>query len=150
MTGLRNGPELRLEAKRIEGQLQAIRRKLRQRLEAEFARGELTAPQRMVMGELVRTEGMSLKQLSARVSLAHSTVSGIVDRLEKQGMVEREVHATDRRVTMIRASVAVRQFLKKKMPALTLTPLVQALQRADEKELRTVQRGLDTLEKLLG
>lgn len=134
----------------MEAQLQAIRRKLRQRLEAEFARGELTAPQRMVMGEVVRAEGMSLKELSARVSLAHSTVSGIVDRLEKQGLVERAAHATDGRVTMIRASGAVREFLQKKMPALTLTPLVKALERADEKELRAVRRGLDTLERLLG
>lgn len=141
---------LRAEAKRMEAQLQAIRRKLRQRLEAEFARGELTAPQRMVMGEVVRAEGMSLKELSARVSLAHSTVSGIVDRLEKQGLVERAAHATDGRVTMIRASGAVREFLQKKMPALTLTPLVKALERADEKELRAVRRGLDTLERLLG
>lgn len=133
----------------MEAQLQAIRRKLRQRLEAEFARGELTAPQRMVMGEVVRAEGMSLKELSARVSLAHSTVSGIVDRLEKQGLVERAAHATDGRVTMIRASGAVREFLQKKMPALTLTPLVKALERADEKELRAVRRGLDTLERLL-
>lgn len=134
----------------MEAQLQAIRRKLRQRLEAEFARGELTAPQRMVMAELVRGEGTSLKELSSRVSLAHSTVSGIVDRLEKQGMVERAPHATDGRVTVIRASGAVREFLQKKMPALTLTPLVKALERADEQELRAVRKGLNTLERLLG
>ena len=141
---------LRAEAKRMEAQLQSIRRKLRQRLEAEFARGELTAPQRMVMAELVRGEGMSLKELSGRVSLAHSTVSGIVDRLEKQGLVERAAHASDGRVTLVRASGAVRQFMQKKMPALTLSPLVQALQRADERELRAVRRGLETLERLLG
>ena len=134
----------------MEAQLQAIRRKLRQRLEAEFARGELTAPQRMVMAELVRGEGTSLKELSSRVSLAHSTVSGIVDRLEKQGMVERGPHATDGRVTVIRASGAVRQFLQKKMPELTLSPLVKALERADEQELRAVRKGLNTLERLLG
>jgi len=154
VVGVRSGPELRsnlkVEAKRMEAQLQSIRRKLRQRLEAEFARGELTAPQRMVMGELVRVEGMSLKELSARVSLAHSTVSGIVDRLEKQGLVERGVHATDRRVTVIRASGAVRKFMKSRMPALTLTPLLKALKRANEKELREVRSGLDTLERLLG
>lgn len=141
---------LRQEAKRIEAQLQAIRRKLRQRLEAEFARGQLTAPQRMVMGELVRADGLSLKDLSARVSLAHSTVSGIVDRLQKQGLVERAPQTTDRRVTLIRASAAVRRFLKNKMPALTLTPLLKALESASEKELREVQRGLNTLERLLG
>lgn len=146
---MRSGRELREEAKRIEAQLQAIRRKLRQRLEAEFARGDLTAPQRMVMGELVRTEGMSLKELSARVSLAHSTVSGIVDRLEKQGLAERVKHTTDGRVSVIRASDTVRRFMKSRMPVLALTPLMKAMERASEKEMRMVQQGLDTLEKLL-
>ncbi|HTV03722.1 MAG TPA: MarR family transcriptional regulator [Acidobacteriaceae bacterium] len=142
--------DLKADAKRIEAQLQAIRRKLRQRLEAEFARGELTAPQRMVMEELVRVDGMSLKELSAKVSLAHSTVSGIVDRLEKQGLVEREAHATDGRVTVIRASGAVRKFMKTRMPVLALTPLLKALDSANEKERREIRKGLDTLERLLG
>ena len=34
---------------------------------------------------VVRNDGISLKELSAAVNLAHSTVSGIVDRLEKRG-----------------------------------------------------------------
>jgi DNA-binding MarR family transcriptional regulator len=144
-----NPPQLRQLAGQIETQLQVIRKKLRQRLEAEFARGKLTAPQRLVMAELVRTRGLSLKELSQKVSLAHSTVSGIVDRLEKQGLVARAPHPSDRRVTIIQASPAVRRFLNTRMPQLTLTPLLQALQRASDSELRTIQRGLDTLDKLL-
>jgi DNA-binding MarR family transcriptional regulator len=143
-------PELRAEAQKIEAQIELIRRKLRSRLEAEFGRGGLTAPQRMVMQELVGSEGLSLKALSARVSLAHSTVSGIVERLQKQGLVLRKTLQTDRRVTHIAASAEVRKFLQKRMPELAITPLLRALQHTTEKQRRVIREGLNTLETLLG
>lgn len=136
-------------AQRMEAQMHGIRRKLRQRLEAEFARGAVTGPQRLVMEALITGEGMSLKELSARVSLAHSTVSGIVDRLEGKGLVEREASGTDRRVTRITVSAPVREFMTKRAPELMLHPLLDALRRASETERKAVQKGLDTLEKLL-
>jgi DNA-binding MarR family transcriptional regulator len=94
--------------------------------------------------------GNGLEGLSERVSLAHSTVSGIIDRLEKRGFAERRVLETDRRVTRITASAPVLEFLQKKAPELTLHPLLRALSRASEAERRAVRRGLNTLEKLLG
>jgi DNA-binding MarR family transcriptional regulator len=42
-----------------------------------------------VMQALAEKNGMSLKELGSAVGMAHSTVSGIVDRLEKRGMLER-------------------------------------------------------------
>jgi DNA-binding IclR family transcriptional regulator len=49
-----------------------------------------------------------LKDLSHQVGPAHSTVSEIVDRLEKQGLLERKTHAA----MGIAASKAVRDFLR--------------------------------------
>jgi DNA-binding MarR family transcriptional regulator len=141
--------EIRMLAQRLETQLQAIRRRLRQRLEAEFARGHVTGPQQLVMAALVASNGLSLKQLSEQVSLAHSTVSGIVDRLEKRGMVKRDVLTSDRRVTRIAPSDEVLRFLKTRMPALTLHPLVTALRRASPGERDAIRIGIDTLERLL-
>ena len=150
----RRGDETRLLAQQMEAQLAGIRRRLRQRLEAEFARGaDLTGPQRLVMAALVglgeKTGGMSLKELSEKVGLAHSTVSGIVDRLEARGMVERRASDEDRRVTRVVASAAVRQFMRRRVPELTLSPLVRALRRATAAERTAVQDGLNTLERLL-
>ena len=122
---------------------------MRQRLQAEFARGNLTAPQRLVMSALVRTQGLSLKQLSEAVSLAHSTVSGIVDRLEKQGLLERQTLATDRRITLLVASPPVREFLDTRMPELALHPLLEALRHATPTQRQSITRGLTTLAKLL-
>src|ERR1700730_6708857 len=75
-------------AEAIERDIREIREKLRRPLEAEFARGQLTGPQRGVMQVVFHSNGMSLKELCNRVSLTHSTVSGIVDRLVARGMLE--------------------------------------------------------------
>jgi DNA-binding MarR family transcriptional regulator len=146
-----NGPsaKLRALAQQTERQLNIIQRSMRQRLQAEFARGNLTGPQRLVMSVLVRTQGLSLKQLSEAVSLAHSTVSGIVDRLEKQGLIERQTHPADRRITLLIASPPVREFMETRMPELALHPLLEALRHASPAERRSITRGLNTLAKLL-
>jgi DNA-binding MarR family transcriptional regulator len=140
---------LRALAQQTERQLNIIQRSMRQRLQAEFARGNLTGPQRLVMSVLVRTQGLSLKQLSEAVSLAHSTVSGIVDRLEKQGLIERQTHPTDRRITLLVASPPVREFMETRMPELALHPLLEALRHASPTERQSITQGLNTLAKLL-
>jgi len=146
-----DGPsaELHALAQHTERQLNVIQRSMRQRLQAEFARGNLTGPQRLVMSVLVRTQGLSLKQLSEAVSVAHSTVSGIVDRLEKQGLIERQTLATDRRITLLVASPPVREFLATRMPELALHPLLEALRHATPTQLRAITKGLNTLTQLM-
>jgi len=141
--------ELRELAQQTERQLNIIQRSMRQRLQAEFARGNLTGPQRLVMSVLVRTQGLSLTQLSEAVSLAHSTVSGIVDRLAKQGLIERQTHPTDRRITLLVASPPVREFIDTRMPELALHPLLEALAEASATERRAISQGLNTLSQLL-
>jgi DNA-binding MarR family transcriptional regulator len=126
-----------------------IRQKLREPLETEFARGELTGPQRMVMEALVRSNGLSLKQLSAQVSLAHSTVSGIVDRLQVKGMVVRHRDEADGRATVIAPSAEVRDFLSNRMPQLAISPLTRALREATDSERAIVLRGLRKLRAVM-
>ena len=149
MTQRKKEDALRALAQDLEAPLLGIRRKMRQRLEAASARGEVTGPQRLVMQALVGSQGMSLKDLSAKVSLAHSTVSGIVDRLEKRGFVNRQVLESDHRITQISVSTAVHAFLEKQAPDLTLHPLLNALRRATKAERIVVRQGLETLERLM-
>ena len=136
-------------AQEVDQHLSVIRQKLREPLETEFASGNLTAPQRLVMQALVQSEGLSLKQLSAQVSLAHSTVSGIVDRLQGRGFVVRHRNEADGRATVIVPSAAVRDFLSNRMPELAISPLTRALRGASEGEKATVLRGIRKLRDLI-
>ena len=64
----------------------------------------MTAPQGMLIGILSKEKTLKITELSAKLSLSNSTVSGIVDRLEKQGMVERKRSELDKRVVYVSIS----------------------------------------------
>lgn len=144
-----HGTEISAVASQMESDLGAIRRALRKPLEAEFAKGELTMPQKAVMQAVVSSQGISLKDLSRQVSLAHSTVSGIVDRLEKRGFIERRPDPADGRISCIHASAPVAAFLRDRMPALAAGPLDAALRRISETERTLLAKALGRLRELL-
>ena len=141
--------ELRQLALELEQHLTAIRQQIRRPVEAEFAKGGLTGPQRSVMQVLVQSGGGSLKELTARIGLAHSTVSGIVDRLEKRGLVERQPNLNDRRHTRIVLSREVREFMEKRYPVIAAHPLFTVLRLADATKRKTIVTGIRTLRTLL-
>jgi DNA-binding MarR family transcriptional regulator len=136
-------------AEAIDRDLRTIRERIRRPLEAAIAGGNLTGPQQSVMRALVQSDGMSLKELSAHLGLAHSTVSGIVDRLQARGLVERRASETDRRVTRIVVTRPVRDFVRDTLPGLSIHPLVQALARADQAQRGAIVEGLKTLREVL-
>jgi DNA-binding MarR family transcriptional regulator len=140
-------PTIDALAQAIELDLREIGQALRRPLDAEIARGQLTAPQRIVMQTLYHCEAMSLKELCERVALSHSTVSGIVDRLQARGIVTRSTDSKDRRLTRIAVSPVVRQFMQDRAPRLTAQPLIEALSRLSEQDRRAISRGLRLLRK---
>jgi DNA-binding MarR family transcriptional regulator len=136
-------------ATQIERDLSAIRRAMRQPLEEEYAKGNVTVPQKAAMQVVVQAPGVTLKELSLAISLAHSTVSGIVDRLEKRGLIERRQDPTDGRLTRIYPSAAVAEFVSKRIPALRSGPLGTALARAHPEERAKIRWALNRLRELL-
>lgn len=146
---LRSNKELMAAAQEIDQDLRAIRRTLRQPAEAEFSKSGLTGPQRSVMQAVVLAGGLSVKEASRQVGLAHSTVSGIVDRLQRHGLVERQTDKKDHRVKLIVASKVVRDYVRDTLPTLVVHPLVEGLKRAKPAERKTVLEGLRILRRVL-
>jgi len=64
----------------------------------------LTGPQLTVIKLLDTFGDLSLSSLSERIRAQNSTVTGIIDRMEREGLVSRERSTTDRRVVFIRLS----------------------------------------------
>ncbi|HXZ33985.1 MAG TPA: MarR family transcriptional regulator [Terriglobales bacterium] len=140
---------LRQRAIELEQHLRAIQQQIRRPLQAEFAKGGLTGPQKSVLHVLVQSDGRSIKEITAHVGLAHSTVSGIVDRLQKRGFVQRQTDPHDRRHTRITVSTAIRDFMNKEYPVLAARPLFDALRKAAPEERESIVRGVTMLRKLL-
>jgi len=64
----------------------------------------LTGPQLTVIKLLESFDDLSLSSLSERIRAQNSTVTGIIDRMEREGLVRRERSTSDRRVVHIRLS----------------------------------------------
>src|SRR6185436_10691429 len=62
----------------------------------------LTGPQLTVLKLLETFQDLSLSSLSERIRAQNSTVTGIIDRMEREGLVSRERSTSDRRVVYIR------------------------------------------------
>ncbi len=62
----------------------------------------LTPPQFDVIAELGGTKGLNCVELSQSTLLAKASLTGIIDRLESKGLVERQPVPDDRRATHIR------------------------------------------------
>jgi MarR family transcriptional regulator, organic hydroperoxide resistance regulator len=138
------------QAKQIDRSLTAIRQILQRPLASAFAEGELTGAQQAVMRVLVESpRAMTLGEVRQSLGLAQSTVSGIVERLVKRGLIARERDPVDGRATLLAPSKPVREFLEKTMPELTRSPLAGALRLAREPERKAIADALRRLHELL-
>jgi MarR family transcriptional regulator, organic hydroperoxide resistance regulator len=73
------------------------------RVTKEVARRvDLTGPQLTVLKMLEGVGDLSLSELSERIRAQNSTVTGIIDRMEREGLVVRARSTEDRRVVNIR------------------------------------------------
>lgn len=72
----------------------------------------LTGPQIVVLREAGRLSGSSVGALARAVSLGQPTVSGILDRLEAQGLVRRKRSRTDRRAVSVTVTAAGARVLR--------------------------------------
>lgn len=78
-----------------------VSRIAKQYIHKSFEKENLTAPQGAVLGILAKHGKIKISELSEKMYLSNSTVSGILDRLEKQGLVLRERSAEDRRTVYV-------------------------------------------------
>lgn len=77
----------------------------------------LTPPQFDVIAELGGTKGMTCVELSQSTLLAKASLTGIIDRLESKGLIERQAVPYDRRATHIRLTRTGEMLYRKVFPA---------------------------------
>jgi DNA-binding MarR family transcriptional regulator len=112
----------------------------------------VTGPQRLVVRMIGQTPGLPARDLATTLGLHPSTLTGILARLEAQGLIRREVDGADRRRTQFELTpagkrvdkerkgtveAAIRRALTRATPTVTaattemLELLVAELDRAD-------------------
>ncbi|ATF11941.1 MarR family transcriptional regulator [Brevibacillus sp. HB1.2] len=78
----------------------------------ELSQYGVTVPQLMVIRE-IHPDPKTIGQISKAVDLSYSTVSGIIDRLEREQLVERVRDENDRRVVWIRKTPKISELFAK-------------------------------------
>ena len=76
----------------------------------------LTGPQLVILHEIERCDEISAGDVARAVSLSQATVTGILDRLEKRGLVVRQRSKHDKRRIMVSITDAGRRILETKPP----------------------------------
>ena len=98
------------------------------------------------MISLLGTQGATtLGELSRELELSHSTVSGIVDRLQAKGIVDRRPNPNDRRYV----EISLADHVASQAPALgddgPIGRLEAVLRAATDEERRSIKDGLALL-----
>lgn len=127
--------------------LKQIMDEIRNNMQEEFKEMNLTGPQVMLIGILSHHGEMKISELSNRMGLSNSTVSGIVDRLEKQELVLRKRVEEDRRVVYVqvtadfqkRAKEYFNQFEKK---------IADIMNETTQEDIEKIFEGLNLLKEL--
>jgi len=78
----------------------------------------LTGPQALVIKEVGRGAPLTAGELAHKVSLSQATITDIVKRLEKRGLVVRERSDQDKRQITLRLTTIGRELLNQSIPLL--------------------------------
>jgi DNA-binding MarR family transcriptional regulator len=86
-----------------------VMRRVYEHYDSRLSPFNLTTPQYMVFNALWMGDGITIGELGQRVALDGSTITGILDRMEKSGYVERRPNAGDRRSALVHLTEKARE-----------------------------------------
>lgn len=85
----------------LMSQIRHISGRVFERILAKSGVDAFNGPQGRILDVLWQEDGISLREISNRTSLASSTLTSMIDRMEGQGLLRRAPSPADRRVTLI-------------------------------------------------
>jgi DNA-binding MarR family transcriptional regulator len=113
--------------------LMDVSRTLSSHYDAKLAELHLTLPQAMLLKQL--GDALPMNEAAGKLHCDPSNVTGIVDRLEARGFIERQHLATDRRVKHLALTPAGRRLRRKVEAILSAAPGVSGLAASDQAAL---------------
>lgn len=135
----------RLEAARLFSE---IGKTLNRSMRKSFEEIGVTMPQGMVLKALMKSREIKLTDLSRELNMSNSTISGIIDRLEKQNMVVRVRSEEDRRIIFVKATPKVEE-LHVKIHNKAEESFKNLLGAGSPEEIDKIYDGLKTLRKII-
>ncbi|ARV58915.1 MarR family transcriptional regulator [Nostocales cyanobacterium HT-58-2] len=115
--------------------------------DADIRQMGLTSSQFDIIATLGNTSGMTFNQLAEKTLTTKGELTGIIDRLEKKGLVRREVPPEDRRSFLAVLTPEGEQVFEQIYPS-HVAYLKQRFEKLDLRELEQIRLSLERLKKL--
>lgn len=126
----------------IAEQVTSLGRRMIAYVDGRIGRLGLTVPQAVLLRELERP--MAMNEVAGRMHCDASNLTGIVDRLENRGLVERRARAGDRRIKELVLTDDGRRLRSDVVRVIESTPGISALSPGEQATLhRLLSRALD-------
>jgi len=107
----------------------------------------LTPPQFDVIATLGNTKGFNFKVLGEKTLITKGTLTGVVDRLEEKGLVQRQMDQYDRRMFQVVLTQQGKEVFEKVFPAQILH-FKERFQALTSEEHEAILTALQKLNKL--
>jgi DNA-binding MarR family transcriptional regulator len=104
----------------------------------------ITGPQLWALKTLSQNETLSQGQLSEKMYLHPSTITALVDRLERKGYVQRDRNLKDRRVVKVRLTTEGKALVKK-APNPIQGKMIYGLRNLKNEELISIYESVQKL-----
>jgi DNA-binding MarR family transcriptional regulator len=101
-TEQRSASELQLEAQELAEIVMQMQRRFLLKLSEELGHGSVSFPQYFLLGYLDTQEVITMSGIASKMGHTTAAATGLVDRLEKLGYVQRSHALDDRRKVMVR------------------------------------------------
>jgi DNA-binding MarR family transcriptional regulator len=108
----------------------------------------ITGPQLWTLKALSANGSLPLGQLSKMMYLHPSTITGVVDRLEKKGYVVRDQVHEDRRVVMVQLTPNGRKVIRR-APSPIQGKMIYGLRKLKREDLNFIYHSVERLVKML-
>lgn len=132
----------------IPSLIREINSKLNHSIKNELKETGFTVPQIMVIKLLFNHNRLKVSEISKEISLVNSTVSGIIDRLEKQDIVKRIRSEEDRRIVYIELSSKGKEIVKEHK-VIIKNFFNNTFSNISNEEIDIILTGLQTLKSVL-
>ena len=110
----------------------------------QFEGYDLTPQQFGLLGFLWRQDGLTQAELSAKSQIDRTTMGGLIDRLEKEGLVVRRAHPEDRRAYQI-CLTELGKGLESGMVPLAVKAQANFITKLDPQEVETLKSLLEKI-----
>jgi DNA-binding MarR family transcriptional regulator len=108
----------------------------------------ITGPQLWTLKTMSQDRNLSLSELSKRMYLHPSTITGVIDRLEKRGYVSRDRDREDRRVIKVQLTPKGKR-LAKRAPNPVQGKMIYGLRNLGNRRLHAIYNSIRELVEIM-